>query len=419
MKFIEKRNLPVKIFCYVLPLFSLFIIGCSSTKDPKDELVSIDLKKVLQNEREVPISQFVDSLEYIPLELTPESGINFISKLYLTDEYILVRNTSRQSELLFLFERRSGKFIRQLGRVGNGPDEYFKTLNCFFNPYDNKIYTHEYMRSSVRTYNLNGKFLQSFLTPVANEASYYKNLPIDAFFDSGTFVGYISNSGITGKRLIIFTKDKEIASFLHYEKWSSKNNMVFSQDPIFFTWEKRVSFKEKSNDTIFYISMNKLVPRFVLYSGDARYPYYTSMEEFLRQGPEPKDYYYTLNIFENSNFLFFYLVSKHRQVENQSGTFHLIHNLFIFDKKTQSTSVSKNDDDINFGLTDDINNFLPIAPIAITEKNELVAVLEASKIKKWKTENPDKSAQLILKLPWLSKINELDNPVIVIAKCKK
>ena len=410
----------LKISCYFLSVFAFFIIGCSSSNSSKDKLVSIDLKKVIQDEREVPISQFVDALEYIPLELTPESGISYIRKIYLTDKYIIVRHESPGSaNPLLLFDRKSGKFIRHLGKKGRGPEEYTSPLDCFYNPYDNKIYTYGSMKSSIKTYNLDGKFLESFVTPAVNEASINKNLPVDAFLDPEFFVGYINNStGQIRKRLVIFSKDKVITSYPNYETWSS-DQVTINQDPIFFSWGNRISFKERSNDTIFCISTEKLIPQLVLYSSDSRYPNKLSREEAVEQITKPKDYFETRNIFENSNYLFFDLASKFKQDEINPSSFHIIHNLCIFDKRTKSTIVCKNDENNNSYLTDDINNFIPIAPISITENNELVAVLQAIEIKKWKTKNQDKSVKLNSKLPWLDKINELDNPVIVIAKCKK
>jgi len=57
-------------------------------------------------------------------------------------------------------------------------------------------------------------------------------------------------------------------------------------------------------------------------------------------------------------------------------------------------------------------------PISISDDNELISVIQAIEITKWKATNPDKALKLLPKIPWLNRINELDNPVIVIAKLK-
>ena len=409
----------LRVFMYFLIIPGFLAAGHISNGQDYVNPVIIDLIKVIQNERDVPISQFVDSLVYIPLETTPESGISYIRKIFLTDKYIIIRHDSPgSSSPLLLFDRKSGKFIRPLGKKGRGPEEYTIPLDCFYNPYDKKIYTYGSMKSFVKTYNLDGKYIESFVTPLINEASVNEHLPIDAFIDSENFAGYITNStGQVRKKLILFSRVKVKASFSNYDTWPS-DQVTISQDPLFFTWQKQVSFKERSNDTVFNISGNKLIPKFVLYTGKLRYPNKLSREEAVEQLTKPKDYLETRMIFENTDYLFFDLGFRYKPAKDKPTAFQLSHNLCIFDKRTKNTLVCGNEADNNSGLSDDINNFMSVTPLTITELNELVGVLQAAEINKWKAENPDKSVKLASKLPWISNINELDNPVIVIGKCK-
>jgi hypothetical protein len=425
MKLNSVRKLLVIISCSGLFICLLVILNCSSSRDNENDLITIDLKNLIQNECEVPISQFVENLEYTLLELTPESGIFFIKKIYATDEYFIVFNSSPGSaNHLLLFDRRSGKYIREVGERGIGPEEYARPLDCFFNSFDNKIYAYGSMRSSVKNYNLEGNFIESFVTPGYNETSVNGYLPIDAFLDSVSYIGYIENStGQVSKRVVIFSKDKEIMNFPHYEKWTSDgsgNQYISIEEPVFFSWGNEVSFKERSNDTIFKVTKNKLIPRLVLYSGNLRCPYKLSREEAVEQLTKPKDYFEALNIFESSGYLFFDLASKNNPIEGKPASFKLIRNLCVFDKTTKKAYACKNNyETINSCLTDDLNNFMPIAPISITGNNELVAVLQAIEIKKWITDNPQGFSELRKKMPWLVNITEIDNPVIVTAKLKK
>lgn len=225
MKSIKKRKLFVNSTFYILPILLFILSGCSSFNSNKNGIMSIDLISVIQNEQEVHVSQFVNNLEYVPLEMTPESGITHIRKLYLTDKYIIVRNDSPEPEkLLLLFDRKSGKYIRHIGRRGMGPEEYSIPLDCFYSKYDNMIYTYGNMKSSVKIFSLEGEYLESFVTPVPSKDNIpnNKNLPIDAFLDSGNYVGYIKNStGQEPNKLVFFSGNQIINSFPHYETWSS------------------------------------------------------------------------------------------------------------------------------------------------------------------------------------------------------
>ncbi len=414
-------------------IIALFICNCSS--DYKNtQLLTIDLNKVIQEETDLPVSQFVNSIEYIPLETTSESLISQECKLYVTKDYIIVRHNSTESASLFLlFDKKSGKFIRPIGRLGRGPEEYLKPIEWFYNPYTEKIYANG--ENSVKTYNLNGDFLESIEKLKVEEPSViggYATASLEAFLNIDSHIWYVNNyTGTINKKLIITKNNKEITYFPHHNTLQS-NEVPVNQNPIFFKYENIVSFKEKSNDTIFSISTKKLFPRYVLFSGNKRLPERLSLKEATEDLARPKDYFEIYNIFENSNYLFFDVISRFKEVNPKSFKpinipgfkavgpgFKSIHNLCIFDKTIEKTFVCiNNEESTNSSLIDDINDFLPISPITITDDGDLVAAIQAAEIVKWKTENLDKVPELVAKFQWLEKIDEFDNPVVTLAKCK-
>jgi hypothetical protein len=104
-----------------IPFLLIFLlISCSTPSKNQNELTTIDLKKAIQDERDIPVSQFVEDLKYIPLELTPESTLSQGIQLQLTEEYIIISNSSVSGFSLLLFEKETGKFIRQIGKNGRG-----------------------------------------------------------------------------------------------------------------------------------------------------------------------------------------------------------------------------------------------------------------------------------------------------------
>lgn len=390
------------------------MFSCSVSNNKNEDLITINLEEIISKEQIIPLSRFAYDIEYVPLETKDECLISEIGKLYITDEYILIRSDNN----LFLFQRNSGKFIRKIGVIGKGPEEYSNPIDNFFNPYNNKIYTYgSYLRTIVKVFSLEGKYIESFSTPEINEKESMKNYPISEFIDSSTFIGYIENStGKISKRIVIFTKQAEKASYPQYNKWPS-DHISWSQRPIFFNWGNHLSFKEKSNDTVFYFTPERLVPRFVLNTGKKTHPYSSRIDEVQEEGENPKDYLYITNMFENVEFLFFYLVFKNEPVRNKPGVFHLVHNLCILNKNTREVFVSKNDGDPLYGIMDDINEFIPVLPITISGNNELVSILMAPKVVQWRSANQDKLSEL-KSLSWLTEVSELDNPIIVFAKLK-
>lgn len=392
----------MKTFYFSLLLF--LSISSSAQKKISNELLKIDLKKVLLEQSDIPVSQFVDGLEYIPLEITSESALSPGFRLQITDENIIVCNYTRGGISLNVFEKSTGKFIRKIGRQGRGPEEFLRPLDNFYNPYDKKIYA--LGEQSVKIYNLEGSYFGSFEKPKVDGYSQ----SINSFIGKETYICY---AGSFTTRLAVSTRSTVIKRFPQYEKWSD-GDVKINQSPLFFSFNNNVSFKEKSNDTVFYVSSENLTPRFILYSGDSRYPFTLTRKEALEQMTKPAGSFETLNLFENQKFLFFDIVTGYDPESSEP-----IHNFCILDKTNNKVKACMNyHSNPGSGLSDDINNFLQITPVTITDKNELVAILQPEDIIKWKKANPASLAKLSAKLKWLDKIGEFDNPVIVIGKCK-
>ena len=110
-----------------------------------------------------------------------------------------------------------------MGKLGRGPGEYLRPLDRFYNRYDKKIYA--IAENSIITYNLEGVFLDSFERLKVKESSVkdgYIRASLEAYLNIDTCIFYLNNStGSMSKRIIIATKNNEIKSFPHYEKWPS------------------------------------------------------------------------------------------------------------------------------------------------------------------------------------------------------
>ena len=93
--------------------------GCES-KQPAGELPRIDLTATSFAFDQVEIADEIESIEYVPLELTDESLIADVLDLCVSDEYIFVYSTRQDGVLQF---DRKGKYLRCIAKTGNGPGE--------------------------------------------------------------------------------------------------------------------------------------------------------------------------------------------------------------------------------------------------------------------------------------------------------
>lgn len=119
----------MKSHCYFIRFGIAFLslllgFGCTpSKKQERAGLPRISFKKYLENNDKISIgADEIDSIEYVPLELTDDDAslVGYIQGIALTDEYIFVLGF--EDYKVFQFDRK-GKYIRTVTRQGGGPGE--------------------------------------------------------------------------------------------------------------------------------------------------------------------------------------------------------------------------------------------------------------------------------------------------------
>ena len=125
----------------------------------------IDLEKNLKNTRSVPLSSIGKKLEYIPLETNPTSligridGLGFTtSRLIFSEFYIFISDGNK----LLQFER-SGKFVRQIGSEGRGPEQYTELID--FCIYEKKEIIYILGARNIMEFDFNSQFKRSLKLP--------------------------------------------------------------------------------------------------------------------------------------------------------------------------------------------------------------------------------------------------------------
>ena len=105
-------------------LFILVFFSCTEKKDlpEKRDFISIDFESSLVSE--LKFSQFVDTIEFIPLETTNENLIGEVNRIIYDDEKYYIRATRGMlNSNLFVFDK-TGKYLWGLNKRGYGPGEY-------------------------------------------------------------------------------------------------------------------------------------------------------------------------------------------------------------------------------------------------------------------------------------------------------
>ncbi len=109
-----------------IQFFFIFIAGqCTSIFCQQNPV--LDLSSAIEHPENITLSDFVESITYIPLATTYDCLIDKNPKVYVTKEYIVTITTYR----CLVFNRKNGEFIREIGHYGRGPGEYQSTRGLF------------------------------------------------------------------------------------------------------------------------------------------------------------------------------------------------------------------------------------------------------------------------------------------------
>ena len=102
-----------------LALLAFLFYSCS-TADKKNEM-KIDVDRAFNQKKEVKLSSIVKNLEYIPLETDSNSLLDENLGILLFDKEVVAINKRK----CLLFDRATGKFIKEVLRREEGPGWVF------------------------------------------------------------------------------------------------------------------------------------------------------------------------------------------------------------------------------------------------------------------------------------------------------
>jgi len=156
-----------KITLSISLLVSLYLTACGGDNaSHPDEVPIINVETALQHPQELLLTDLGEKITYIPLETQDESLVKLgsNSKMVMTDKYIFVGENSAP---LLCFDRTTGKFLRRIGSVGQGPGEYSNSTDMEIDAEAKRIYFRA-SPTQYHCYDFEGKFLNTITLPEDN-----------------------------------------------------------------------------------------------------------------------------------------------------------------------------------------------------------------------------------------------------------
>lgn len=158
----------IKKNAMIVSLIVLF--GCVSTNKETVNCISVDVNATYPK-KDFALQDFMD-VEYIPLETSDQ----FVTKGFVRAigrDLLLVTDQSLDGTI-FVFDRKTGKGLRKINRLGQGPEEYSQFTDLVLDEDKNEMFVVAYSARNILVYDLYGKFKRRF--GFTDDTSYYRSV---------------------------------------------------------------------------------------------------------------------------------------------------------------------------------------------------------------------------------------------------
>ena len=417
----------MKKHIWIGALCASMLMACSSgTENMQGQ---IDVLPAFENLTELKVSQLGKNIRYVPLETTDSSLIGGSCKVCLLEDKIMVTYGARSESHCFLFDRETGKYIREIGHKGEDPRGYSEA-KAYVHPVTGHLYFHR-MPNKLIKYNQEGEFLGEVEMPNGLPSGFYPLLTKEGMlvYEGPAFNANHQSQlywldeakGKTGDVALPMVSNSEeikpegIQSISVLRAGSTTVGLLgcngaimisFKDDvkglyPINYpaVWEMEGGFRlhETFSDTIYQVKGLELEPYHVFNLGDRR----LALEDRgKKEGNEDK---LSITYVLETNHLVYFQCAK-----NLYGDFSFYNG--VYQKSNGEVVMNKVED----AFTDDLTGFVSFTPMAHGKKGEFVGVLTIDQIQEWQEEHPD--AKLEGALVPLKDLDFDANPVVVIVE---
>lgn len=365
--------------------------SCGDAEKRTGFIPETGVQEALKLNEQIRLSEFLTGIEYVRLETTATGLVRPNSRVYLTDNHIITIN-SRQC---LLFDRKSGDFLRELGRRGRGPGEYSVATSGFLNENRSEIYFLGSERSLI-CYSLDGSFVGTVKLPVTESSFGLGNLSY--LNDSVYVLHHINATGVESTLISFFDKNGNVLGTVPNPHKTDEHPLtVVAGEVRFHHVKKKLLFADNYNDTVFQLEPGVISPHFIFNRGSACPTFESRFWDYERS--------------INSSYIMhpFYLETEYYILGtffvNQSRHF-LFHN-----KKTGLSKISKLPD----GLINDLDGSMPFEFTSVNNAGtEIACIIDAGEILAWLSSNKSKYDKISKEFMELENLTSNDNPVVII-----
>ena len=274
-----------KLIYAILFLATAAFSACSSSPKQENKEVNtpseksfyeLDLSKDFSgsDNQTLLLSDIVEDVEYVKLETTDDCLLAGTARVFITNDDIYTLNNYSDYKLL-RFDRKTGKFISQIGSIGQGPKEMINP--CFVFAKDSLVYVTSTSTDKVYVYTNENQFIRS--VPFCKDRSSFED-------GVGQTISVIDHQYIVrhpGQLQSQFNYNQYMAA----EVIDMNSNRLFAMrdtsdvygimltldwDPVRWYYKGNINFYNEPDRTVYAVTKDSIIPRYHFNLGDNKWP---------------------------------------------------------------------------------------------------------------------------------------------------
>ena len=381
---------------------------------------TIDLSKDFSgsDNQTLLLSDIVEDVEYVKLETTDDCLLAGTARVFITNDDIYTLNNYSDYKLL-RFDRKTGKFISQIGSIGQGPKEMIQP--CFVFAKDSLVYVTSTSMDKIYVYTNENQFVRS--VPFCKDRSSFEDGvgqtisvidhqyivrhpgQLQASFNYNQYIA-VDVIDMNSNRLFAMRDTSDVYGIMLTLDW----------DPVRWYYKGNINFYNEPDRTVYAVTKDSIIPRYHFNLGDNKWPVMDGKltKEFFKyikfkSFRETEDYLYLYwNQSQKGYFARFNKKTETLDVQEQGKFWGAGWHLGVPGLKNDINGCNRSVDFI--GLMDEQSSIVQM--FSASGKEDYIKVLNESTDVKF----PEKRQQL-LKL--LEEMGEEDNQILAIYKLKK
>ncbi len=255
----------MKIYClWFAFLYCICLFSCKELhKEPSLPLKTAD-NKVLEldidlDKNTLPFDSLMDFVSFVKLETTGDNLVGAISQILFVNNKIIVVDFD-VSKTITVYDE-SGKYLNNIGKLGQGPGEYAYLGHVFLTPDRSTVVVVDMGSGNLKYFGLEGNFIKSVKFPFWFSRCEFINDNIIAGHYSGG--NMVQKNNVSYKPQLIITDLKGNILSSGFQSFYSKNFTSTTFMPL-RKFDNEVIYCPPFSDTIYHVSEKGLCPLYHL-----------------------------------------------------------------------------------------------------------------------------------------------------------